>query len=37
MQRVNGRNDGVIQAHWLDKAIPTMYDPVADGLQAPGC
>ena len=36
MQRVNGGNDGVIQAYWLDKAMSSMHDPMADGIQAPG-
>src|SRR5262245_2300775 len=34
MQRVNGSNDRIIQAHWLNKAMPPMDDAMADCLQA---
>jgi len=37
MQRVKSRNDRVIQAHWLDKAMSPVDDAMADCLQAAWC
>ena len=35
-ERVDGRNDVVIQARWLSKAVPPMDHAMADGVQAAG-